>query len=157
MHRNLSLVHHEAGLLIRLTLPLLFAQLSQTAMGFVDTVMAGRYASIDLAAVAVGSSLFFPVFLFLLGLQSAVTPLVAQANGRGDAAAVRAFVAAEAPWLRVVPADEAVWKSLGAPPKVPTVLVFDRAGALVRAFDRRAAPIPALADLEAALAAISPG
>ena len=30
----------------------------------------------------------------------------------------------------VVPADEAVWKSLGAPPKVPTVLVFDRAGAL---------------------------
>ena len=44
-----------------------------------------------------------------------------------------------------------------APPKVPTVLVFDRAGALVRAFDRRAAPIPALADLEAALAAISPG
>ena len=89
MHRNLSLVHHEAGLLIRLTLPLLFAQLSQTAMGFVDTVMAGRYAGIDLAAVAVGSSLFFPVFLFLLGLQSAVTPLVAQANGRGDAAAVR--------------------------------------------------------------------
>ena len=89
MHRSLSLVHHEAGLLIRLTLPLLFAQLSQTAMGFVDTVMAGRYASIDLAAVAVGSSLFFPVFLFLLGLQSAVTPLVAQANGRGDEAAVR--------------------------------------------------------------------
>ena len=88
MHRSLSLVHHEAGLLIRLTLPLLFAQLSQTAMGFVDTVMAGRYAGIDLAAVAVGSSLFFPVFLFLLGLQSAVTPLVAQANGRGDEAAV---------------------------------------------------------------------
>lgn len=89
MHRSLSLVRHEAGLLIRLTLPLLLAQLSQTAMGFVDTVMAGRYASIDLAAVAVGSSIFFPVFLFLLGLQSAVTPLVAQANGRGDAAAVR--------------------------------------------------------------------
>ncbi len=89
MHRSLSLVRHEAGLLIRLTLPLLLAQLSQTAMGFVDTVMAGRYASVDLAAVAVGSSIFFPVFLFLLGLQSAVTPLVAQANGRGDAATVR--------------------------------------------------------------------
>ena len=76
---------------------------------------------------------------------------------RGDAAAVRAFVAEQAPWLRVVPADEAVWKSLGAPPKVPTVLVFDRAGALVRAFDRRAEPIPDLAALEAALAAVSPG
>ncbi len=78
-------------------------------------------------------------------------------DGRGDAAAVRAFVAEQAPWLRVVPADEAVWKSLGAPPKVPTVLVFDRAGALVRAFDRRAEPIPDLAALEAALAAVSPG
>lgn len=78
-------------------------------------------------------------------------------DGRGDAAAVRAFVADQAPWLRVVPADEAVWKSLGAPPKVPTVLVFDRDGALVRAFDRRAAPIPGLADLEAALARVSPG
>lgn len=89
MDRSLSLALHEAGLLLRLTLPMLLAQLSQTAMGFVDTVMAGRYASIDLAAVAVGSSIFFPVFLFLLGLQSAVTPLVAQANGRGDAAAVR--------------------------------------------------------------------
>ncbi len=98
MHRSLSLVRHEAGLLIRLTLPLLLAQLSQTAMGFVDTVMAGRYASVDLAAVAVGSSIFFPVFLFLLGLQSAVTPLVAQANGRrrgGGAAAPSA-------WARIV-------------------------------------------------------
>jgi len=82
--RSLSLHLHEAGVLLRLTGPLVLAQLSQTAMGFIDTVMAGRYSAVDLAAVAVGSSIFFPVYLFLIGLLSAVTPLVAQAHGRGD-------------------------------------------------------------------------
>lgn len=85
----LSLHLHEAGVLLRLTGPLVLAQLSQTAMGFVDTVMAGRYSAVDLAAVAVGSSIFFPVYLFLIGLLSAVTPLVAQAHGRGDGQTVR--------------------------------------------------------------------
>jgi thiol-disulfide isomerase/thioredoxin len=72
-------------------------------------------------------------------------------DGRGDAAAVRRFVVELAPWLRVVPADERVWASLGRPPKVPTVYVFDRAGVLVRAFDRRAEPPPSLDALEAAV------
>lgn len=87
--RALSLHLHEAGVLLRLTGPLVLAQVSQTAMGLVDTVMAGRVSAVDLAAVAVGSSIFFPVYLFLIGLLSAVTPLVAQAYGRGDGPAVR--------------------------------------------------------------------
>jgi Na+-driven multidrug efflux pump len=86
---TLSLILHEARALLRLTGPLLLAQLAQTAMGFVDTVMAGRYSAVDLAAVAVGFSIFIPVYVFLLGLLSAVTPLVAQAHGRGDGKAVR--------------------------------------------------------------------
>ena len=53
-------------------------------MSFVDTVMAGRVGPVDLAAVAVGSSFFFPIFIFLVGLLSAVTPLVAQAHGSRD-------------------------------------------------------------------------
>ena len=78
------LFRYEAGLLLKLTGPILLAQLSQTSMGFVDTVMAGRVGTVDLAAVAVGSSLFFPIFLFMVGLLSAVTPLAAQAHGRRD-------------------------------------------------------------------------
>jgi MATE family multidrug resistance protein len=81
-----KLFRHEAALLLKLTGPILLAQLSQTSMGFVDTVMAGRVGPVDLAAVAVGSSLFFPIFLFLVGLLSAVTPLAAQAHGRRDSA-----------------------------------------------------------------------
>ena len=84
-----KLAFREAAVLLRLTAPLVLAQVSQTAMGFVDTVMAGRYSAVDLAAVAVGSSIFFPVYLFLVGLLSAVTPLVAQANGRGDSEGIR--------------------------------------------------------------------
>lgn len=81
-----KLYRQEATRLLKLTGPILLAQLSQTSMGFVDTVMAGRVGPVDLAAVAVGSSLFFPIFLFLVGLLSAVTPLAAQAHGRRDSA-----------------------------------------------------------------------
>jgi len=90
--RSLSLITNEITTLLRLTGPLLLAQLSQTAMGFVDTVMAGRYSSVDLAAVAVGSSIFFPVYLFLIGLQNAVTPLVAQAHGRANQEEIRSSI-----------------------------------------------------------------
>ena len=87
--KALVLIRHEVRVLLALTGPLVLAQLSQTAMGFVDTVMAGRVSAVDLAAVAVGSSIFFPVYLFLIGLLNAVTPLVAQAHGRGDSQALR--------------------------------------------------------------------
>ncbi|WP_282000713.1 MATE family efflux transporter [Geotalea uraniireducens] len=73
----------ELAALTKLSLPLIAAQLSQSAMGFVDTVMAGRVSSVDLAAVAMGSSIWFPLFLFLLGILMAVTPSVAQLHGAG--------------------------------------------------------------------------
>lgn len=41
--------------LIKLALPVLIAQVTQTMMGFIDTVMAGRVSAVDMAAVAVGT------------------------------------------------------------------------------------------------------
>lgn len=73
-------------------------------------------------------------------------------DGRGDASAVRRFVAERGPWLRVIPADDALWAALGRPPKVPTLYVFGADGDLTRRFDRRVDPLPTLDDLEAALA-----
>ncbi|MBN2644430.1 MAG: MATE family efflux transporter [Desulfuromonadaceae bacterium] len=78
------LYKRELFRLLQLSIPLTLAQLAQSSMGFVDTMMAGRVSAQDLAAVAIGSSLWFPLFLFLLGLLSALTPLVAQANGARD-------------------------------------------------------------------------
>lgn len=76
-------ISRELAALTKLSLPLIAAQLSQSAMGFVDTVMAGRVSSVDLAAVAMGSSIWFPLFLFMLGILMAVTPSVAQLHGAG--------------------------------------------------------------------------
>lgn len=66
--------------------PILASQLSQAAFGFVDTVMAGQASPLDLAAVALGASLWLPVMLLVTGILLAVTPLVAAARGRGDSA-----------------------------------------------------------------------
>ncbi len=53
------------------------------AMGFVDTAMAGRYGSVDLAGVALGGNVLWPVFMLMSGLNMALTPMVAQLHGAG--------------------------------------------------------------------------
>ena len=68
---------------------------------------------------------------------------------RGSSAAVRAYVAASAPWLRVVPIGDDVFRAFGSPPKVPTLFVFDRSGALVETYDRRTREMPDAAELAA--------
>ena len=78
----------ELQSLLRLALPILVAQFAQTGNGFVDTVMAGQLGPEDLAAVAVGASIWVPVFLFIVGVMQGVTPFVAQYNGAGRQAAV---------------------------------------------------------------------
>lgn len=54
--------------LTKLGVPILIAQLAQTAMGVVDTLMAGRYHADDLAAVAIGNSLSLPIVLLIAGI-----------------------------------------------------------------------------------------
>jgi MATE family multidrug resistance protein len=56
-------------------------QLFIMGMGFLDTAMAGRYSSTDLAGVAIGGNLMWPVFMFMTGLTMAITPMVAQLTG----------------------------------------------------------------------------
>jgi len=46
--------------------PIMVAFLSHLLMGFTDNVMAGRYSSIDLAAVSIGSAVWVPIYLFFL-------------------------------------------------------------------------------------------
>ncbi|MCE0490773.1 MATE family efflux transporter [Pantoea sp. Mb-10] len=73
----------EARQLLALAIPVILAQVAQTAMGFVDTVMAGAVSATDMAAVAVGTSIWLPAILFGHGLLLALTPTVAQLNGSG--------------------------------------------------------------------------
>lgn len=73
----------EARQLLALAIPVILAQIAQTAMGFVDTVMAGGYSATDMAAVAIGTSIWLPAILFGHGLLLALTPTIAQLNGSG--------------------------------------------------------------------------
>jgi MATE family multidrug resistance protein len=92
LHRDTQLNWIEFKILMRLSLPLILAQLAQSSMGFVDTLMAGRVGATDLAAVAVGSSIWFPVFILLLGILNALTPSVSHAYGQKDNATIRALI-----------------------------------------------------------------
>ena len=71
----------ETRRLFYLALPLMGAQLAQMGMGVLDAVMAGRYSSVDLAGVALGGSLLWPVLMLMMGLVQAVTPTVSQLHG----------------------------------------------------------------------------
>lgn len=76
-------IKQEIKTLFKVGLPVVIAQLLQMSMSFVDTVMAGRVSPEDLAAIAVGSSLFIPFMVLCMGCMMAVNPIVAQnAGGR---------------------------------------------------------------------------
>lgn len=66
---------------LALALPLLVAQLLFISMGTVDTIVAGRLGAAPLAAVAIGSNLWFMVFVMFLGVFMAVSPIMAQRLG----------------------------------------------------------------------------
>ena len=71
----------EVNKLIKLSIPLFLAQIAQTAMGFVDTVMAGGVSANDMASVAIASSIWLPCILFGVGILIALIPKLAQAHG----------------------------------------------------------------------------
>ncbi len=88
----------EARRLFTLALPVFLAQIAQTSMGFVDTVVAGQAGATDMASVAVASSFWMPTMLFGQGMLMAVTPLVAQTLGADSRGAVGHFLRQGA-WL----------------------------------------------------------
>ena len=77
------MIRHELGQLSRLALPMIFTQLSQMGMGVMDTIMAGRVSAADLAGVALGSNLFWPSILFVVGVIMSLMPSVSQLHGAG--------------------------------------------------------------------------
>jgi len=91
----------ETRELYRLAAPLLIAQLAQIGTGVVDTIMAGRYSSVDLAAIAIGYNLWLPVYLISLGIMLAVTSIVAQHYGGERIEEIRRLLP-QAVWVALV-------------------------------------------------------
>jgi len=71
-----------------LALPIVGVQVGSMLMGVVDTMVVGRVSANALAAVAVGNLYSFAVLAFGLGTLMALDPIVAQAVGARDDAAI---------------------------------------------------------------------
>jgi len=74
----------ELRQLSRLALPIVFTQLAQMGMSVADTVMAGRVSAVELAGVALGTVLYWPLMMLVSGTIMAITPSVSQLNGAGQ-------------------------------------------------------------------------
>ncbi len=75
-----------------LGLPLIAAQLAQTALNVTNTLVLGRLGPEELAASVLGWQLFFVIWMFGSGFGFAVMPLVASALGSSDPRGGRRFV-----------------------------------------------------------------
>ena len=83
-----SFVVDETGALLRLAGPLIINNLSIAGMQFADAVMAGRLGAEALAAIAVGSSVWFLGFMLALGIMMAISPIAARHLGAGNEALI---------------------------------------------------------------------
>jgi multidrug resistance protein, MATE family len=64
-----------------LLIPILITQLGMFSMVFFNTIMSGKYHSTDLAGVAIGSSIWSPIFMGISGILLAISPIAAQRFG----------------------------------------------------------------------------
>ena len=88
MTQHMSRATHARETLV-LGIPLIGSSLAQMALHVTDTVMVGWYGVVPLAAVVLGASSFFIVYVVGSGFAKAVMPMVAGALGRGDETRVR--------------------------------------------------------------------
>lgn len=82
MHHAQTL-KEKSILFLTILWPILVTQLGLYAMKFFDTMMSGRAGTDDLAGVAIGASLWMPIFTGINGILMAVSPIVAQLIGAG--------------------------------------------------------------------------
>lgn len=76
-------------LFIKIFVPILIYQLANYSASFIDTMMTGQYNTLDLAGVSMATSLWNPFFSLLIGIVSAMVPIIGQYLGRGDQLKIR--------------------------------------------------------------------
>lgn len=61
--------------------PVLIGQLAVIAFGVLDTAMAGRASAADLAAIGLGGSIYVTIYISLMGVLQALSPIAGQLYG----------------------------------------------------------------------------
>ncbi len=120
----------EFSKLVQLAVPLVLARVGASAMGMVDTMVAGRISPEAVAAVGLGSASWFMVFIIPFGISLGLDPLVSQAVGAGRPSVWKSGLVATR-WLSLIlalPAAILVFllpdfmEMVGQPPEVVEVL-----------------------------------
>ena len=70
--------------MLRLAVPVIFAEIGWTVMGAVDTMMVGRLSTEAIGAVSLGTAVFLVVTIFGMGLLLSLDTLISQAFGAGQ-------------------------------------------------------------------------
>lgn len=82
MHQTHNL-NQRMRLFISIFLPILIYQLANFSASFVDTTMTGQYDTLHLAGVSMATSLWIPFFDLLIGIVSALVPIIGHHLGQG--------------------------------------------------------------------------
>lgn len=69
---------------LKLAYPVMLGMIGHTLVGFVDNIMVGQLGTAELAAVSLGNSFVFIAMSLGIGFSTAITPLVAEADGASD-------------------------------------------------------------------------
>ena len=68
---------------LRLAAPVMLSQLGVIAVQLFDNAMVGRLGALPLAAVSFGGTVFFLIFILVMGITMALTPLVGEQYAQG--------------------------------------------------------------------------
>lgn len=77
--------YQEIKALYRLTYPMLLAQCIQVSVGFIEILMVSPLGQNEMVALSIGSTIFFTVWVMLLGAISSVSAIVARQYGQHGA------------------------------------------------------------------------
>jgi MATE family multidrug resistance protein len=112
LQRRLAHFRSDVARIVPLAWPVFVGQLAVLGFGTVDTVLVARHSPTDLAALAVGSASYITIFIGLMGMVLAVSPIVGQLYG-----AKRLHEVGHQAW-------QALWMALGLTAIGCALLVF---------------------------------
>jgi multidrug resistance protein, MATE family len=62
--------------------PIIIAQIGQTLMGFVDSLMIGHYGYVELGAAAIGNGFYMLILIIGFGISMAISPFVSESRAQ---------------------------------------------------------------------------
>ena len=74
---------------LKLAYPVIIGMLGHTLVQLIDNIMVGQLGTAELAAVSLGNSFFFVAMSLGIGFSTAITPMIAEADGANDENKVR--------------------------------------------------------------------